>query len=274
MRSLARLDATLLACAFSVFGRPLSGGREIGDVNGDPPFFSPDWRSTALSFLPTLSDLSSQVNPAPFFGSFAPDTLSEVKQDVPTNQFGSDDTQSYKLGFDEIPNPIGLGDTVTDQNGLGDNMLPNIASTDSAIPEKGIKNDLEQMRIGPVRYCLYQISIDSQRLEFATCGIDPILIDQTNWDNFGGQFHSFRPGFAVYLLEKDRVVPENNIAISLMNLVNRDATVLEKTEEILKSWEQSWTALVKQAFPRIVTEVKPIRGESDLRDVGRIYSPD
>lgn len=274
MRFLARLDATLVACAFSVFGRPLSGGREIRDLNGNPPSFSPDWRSTALSFLPTLSDLSSQANPAPFFSSFTPDAFSEVKQDVPTNEFGSGNTQSYKLGFDEIPNLIGLGDTLADQNGFGDNTLPNIASIDSAIPEKDIKNDLGQMRIGPVRYCLYQISIDSQRLEFATCGIDPMLIDQTNWDDFGSQFHRFRPGFAVYLLEKDRAVSENNIAISLMNLVNGDATALKKNEEILKSWEQSWIALVKQSFPRIVTEVKPIRGDSDITDVGRIYSPD
>ena len=101
-----------------------------------------------------------------------------------------------------------------------------------------------------------------------------MLTDQTNWDNFGGQFHRFRPGFAVYLLEKDRAVSENNLAVSLMNLVNRDATVLKETEEILKSWEQSWIALVKKAFPRIVTEVKPIRGDSDLIDVGRIYSPE
>ena len=94
MRSLARLDATFLVCAFSVFGRPLGGGQEIKDLNGDSPFLSADWRSTALSFLPTLSDLSSQVNPAPFFGSFAPDALSEVKQDVSANQFGSGDTQN------------------------------------------------------------------------------------------------------------------------------------------------------------------------------------
>lgn len=274
MRFLARLGATLLACAFSVFGRPLSEG-EIRDMNGNPPLFSSDWKSTALSFLPTLSDLSSQVNPAPFFSSFAPDVPSEVEQDVPTNQFGSGDTQSYELGgFGEIPNPIGLGNTLTDQNEFEGNTLPSITSIDSAIPEKDINKDLEQMRIGPVRYCLYQISIDSQRLEFATCDTDPILIDQTSWEHFGDQLHRFRRGFAVYLLEKDRAVSDNNIAISLMNLVNGDATVLKNEEEILKSWEPSWIALVKQNFPRIVTEVGPIRGDLDFSDVGRIYSPD
>lgn len=275
MRFPARLDATLLACAFSVFGRPLRGGKEIRDLNVNPPFSGPDWWSTSLSILPVLSDSSSRVNPAPFFSSFASEALSDVKQALPTNRFGSGDTQSYKLGFDAVPNSIALGDTAADQNGSGDNTTPpGIAMIDSAMPEQDIKNDLGQMRLGPVRYCMYQISVDSTRLEFATCGIDPILTDQTNWDSFGSQFRRFRPGFAVYLLEKDRAVSENNMAISLMNLVNGDATVVGSNEEILKSWEQSWIALVKQAFPRIVTEVKPIRGDLDLADVGRIYSPD
>lgn len=264
MRPSLLSGAVLLACAFSVFSRPLSIGQTIKASNQNPPLLiSRDWTNSALAFLPSQNLLP---NTSPDTPSSGPQSFTGVNNDFSTNELGSGNNP-YQLGFGITPpNQLGSGITPPNQLGSGgDTLLGTGSPLEIAftIPVADIISRLQQLKVKPARYCFYTLLADNSGVEFNECGGDM----KTPWDVFAAQFPSFRSGFALYLGVEDNLV-------SMMNLINECAQGTAETnrgycktsEKALRASERQWIDTVKKVYPNVIT-TQPVRSSSDLEDI-------
>lgn len=297
MRPWILAGAAFLVCGFSVFGRPSSTRRQIGDMFQGAP--SLNWPLTPY----TLASASSSST-ADGDTSVPP----QVQPDVPTSLIGSDgnahtslitdashvlltpgtepNVQTTPIDFGGIPFPK-LATAITPNPGTYDTTTfsagdtsatsppPEIAETAFAFSDPELlRARFQELHRRVSSYCLFELSDNRNDI----VPIEPCGDPQDTFGEFIKDFDQHKPGFALWSKRQDEVYSFMNVHNDCQipntnpswNINGRDTGTGGCVEGDLFSIKSKWIDLIHLEVAT-VTSFDSIRTDQELQAICKAH---